>query len=162
MRWILLAVLLTGCAGSVAPPTTAPEALPPATTAVVLDVPDELGRFPIAHIVIDGRSVPVAVADSRPLRVQGLRGVDDLGDLGGMLFVFDGPTQAAFTMRDTLIPLDLHHLDPTGRVLEIIPMEPCDGPTCSFPASVEFTYSLETRPGAFDLSVGDTVGIPSR
>jgi uncharacterized membrane protein (UPF0127 family) len=63
-------------------------------------------------------------------------------------------------MRDTRIALDLHHLDADGTVLEVISMEPCEGPECTFPASVSFSYSLETLPGAFDLSVGDQIGLP--
>lgn len=155
---VALAVALAGCT------TTGPTTAPTTTTvaATVLDVPADLARFPVATIEIDGGAVPVAVADSRPLRVQGLRGIADLGDLAGMLFVFEAPSTASFTMRDVLIPLDLHHLDADGTILEIISMEPCSGETCSFPTSVRFSYSLETLPGAFDLSVGDRIGLPGR
>ncbi len=163
MRWLVLGtVLLTACTAATPATTTAPPASSstPTTAAVGLVVPDQLGAFPIGLVVLAGESVPVAVADTQPRRNQGLREVTDLGDLGGMLFVFDGPVRSSFTMRDTRIPLDLHHLDADGTVLEIISMEPCDGPSCTFPASVDFSYSLETPAGAFDLSVGDTVGLP--
>jgi uncharacterized membrane protein (UPF0127 family) len=158
---LAFAVVLAGCTTAAAP-TATPPSTAATTSAASLEIPDELIRFPIATIEIGGVFVPVAVADSRPLRVRGLREVTDLGDLAGMLFVFDAPSTASFTMRDTLIALDLHHLDADGTVLEIISMEPCTGAACSFPASVEFRYSLETLPGAFDLAVGDRIGLPGR
>jgi uncharacterized membrane protein (UPF0127 family) len=159
---LAVAVVLAGCTTAAAP-TTPPAATGATTTSAAgLEIPAELIQFPIATIEIGGVFVPVAVADSRPLRVRGLREVTDLGDLAGMLFVFDAPSTASFTMRDTLIPLDLHHLDADGTVLEIISMEPCTGVACSFPASVEFHYSLETPPGSFDLAVGDRIGLPDR
>ncbi len=164
MRWLvaLLVIVTAACASGEDTTSTPPPTAAPPSTVDALTVPDGLQRFPIATIEIEGELVPVAVADSRPLRVQGLRGVTDLGDLAGMLFVFDTPSTAAFTMRDVVIHLDLHHLDADGTVLEIISMEPCEGPECTFPASVEFRYSLETLPGAFDLEVGDRIGLPDR
>ena len=164
MRWLLLAAaLLTACTSATPVTTTAPPTSEsaPATATVGLVVPGALAAFPIAFVELAGESVPVAVADTRPRRIQGLGEVTDLGDLGGMLFVFESPVRSSFTMRDTLIPLDLHHLDADGTILEIISMEVCNGSECSYPASVDFSYSLETLPGAFDLSVGDTVGLPA-
>ncbi|NND84724.1 MAG: DUF192 domain-containing protein [Acidimicrobiia bacterium] len=158
--FLVVALVLAGCASAPAATTTTTQPAPTPPTTAGLTIPTELERFPVGYLEINGTSVPVAIAASRPLRVQGLAGIADLGDLAGMLFVFDPPSSVSFTMRDVVIPLDLHHLDASGTILEIIPMEPCEGPECSFPASVTFSYSLETPPGAFDLSVGDQIGLP--
>jgi uncharacterized membrane protein (UPF0127 family) len=93
----------------------------------------------------------VAVADSPALRVQGLRGVADLGGLDGMLFSFPEDSTAAFTMRGTLIPLDIAFFTAGGTLVDRLEMVPCNADPCpSYRASGPYRYALETPAGGFE------------
>src|ERR1700754_179717 len=57
----------------------------------------------------------LVVADSEDERVAGLREhSSDLGPYDGMLFVFPGPTDSAFTMSGVTDPLDIAFFDQEG------------------------------------------------
>lgn len=117
--------------------------------------------FPLAEIGIDGQRVPVAVAATRELRGQGLRGVADLGDLAGMLFVWEEPVLTSFGMRDVPITLDLALLDADGVVIDTLEMVPCETVTCpSYAIDTPWQYAIESPAGSFDLGPGDEVDLP--
>ncbi|MDD7972642.1 DUF192 domain-containing protein [Roseinatronobacter alkalisoli] len=61
----------------------------------------------------------VEIADTDPARAQGLMNREYLPRSAGMLFIFDGPTSPSFWMRNTLIPLDMIFIDPTGAVTHV-------------------------------------------
>ena len=52
-----------------------------------------------------------------------------------MAFVWDEPTQGAFWMKDTLIPLSVAFWDEDGRIVGIVDMEPCATEPCPTYAS---------------------------
>jgi uncharacterized protein DUF192 probably involved in sugar metabolism len=58
----------------------------------------------------------VWIAADDASRQQGLMFVRRLPADRGMLFVFDGPQQAVFWMKDTYLPLDLVFIDAAGQV----------------------------------------------
>lgn len=90
----------------------------------------------------------VAVADTPELRGQGLMGVTELVDVDGMLFVFAEEVEAAFWMKDTLIPLDIWFFDSDGGFVDMLMMTPCEADPCeTYPASGPFQYALETEVG---------------
>lgn len=62
-------------------------------------------------------SVELAVTPEE--RAQGLMHRDVLPRSAGMLFVYPEPQRVAFWMKNTLIPLDLLFIDPTGTVRHI-------------------------------------------
>jgi uncharacterized membrane protein (UPF0127 family) len=112
---------------------------------------DDLGPFATDVIDLGEESWSVAVADTSAERRQGLRGVRDLGDLDGMLFVFETTTSATFTMRDTLMPIDIAFFDSAGDLVDRLEMVPCAAEPCpSYQASGPFRYALETEAGGFD------------
>lgn len=76
-------------------------------------------------------------------------GVVDLGDLDGMLFVFGEEVSVAFTMQNTLIPLDIAFFDQAGRPVDRLSMTPCESEPCPlYRTSGAFAYALEMPAGA--------------
>jgi len=63
-----------------------------------------LDGFPRDEILVSGQPWLVAIADDPTRRAQGLMGVEDLGALRGVLFVFPEDTTAGFWMKDTPSP----------------------------------------------------------
>ncbi len=61
----------------------------------------------------------VEVADTEASREQGLMFRKRLAPDKGMLFDFKVPQQAAFWMKNTLIPLDIIFIAPNGRIVSI-------------------------------------------
>jgi uncharacterized membrane protein (UPF0127 family) len=105
-------------------------------------------RFPRAEITVGGEPWDVAVADTVELRRRGLQGVDDLAELDGMLFVFSTDTEASFTMRGTLMAIDVAFFSGDGTVVDVVEMVPCEAEPCpSYRASGAYRYALETEAG---------------
>lgn len=101
--------------------------------------------YEIGTVEVAGATMVVAIADTPELRGRGLMGVEDLGDLDGMLFVMPDERLTAFTMRHTLIPLDIAFFDDSGRLVDLLTMEPCAGEPCPLHrAAAPFRYALET------------------
>jgi uncharacterized protein len=143
----LACAVATGCAASPAAPPN------PAATA----------GLPTATLVISTRSGPVRlrvrVADTDEARSQGLMGVRRLDPGAGMAFLFPGPVQGRFWMKDTLIPLSIAFWERGGRVVATLEMTPCRtgsscrlyGPAGAFVGAVEanrgFLSGHGVRPG---------------
>lgn len=77
----------------------------------------------------------VDIADTPAEREQGLMFRTAQADGAGMLFVYPAPGHPYFWMKNTLIPLDMIFLDPSGRVSRVKSMAapgdltPVDGGT---------------------------------
>jgi uncharacterized membrane protein (UPF0127 family) len=97
------------------------------------------------------RCLRVVVADALDERVAGLRDRTDLGPYDGMLFVFDGPTETAFTMSGVTDPLQIAFFGSDGSRHSGRLMEPCpDSFETECPlyrADGPFQYAIETRKG---------------
>ena len=76
-----------------------------------------------ATVKIAGQQFQVLVADNYKHFIKGLSDRKDLGNYGGMLFVFPSRTQHAMVMRDMLFSLDIVWLS-GGKVIDIAPNLP--------------------------------------
>ena len=148
MSGVGLALLLVAACSGEASTTTTTAPTVPETTSTTIGV---LPGFARATVLVSGTPWVVAVADTSELRSQGLMDVTDLGDLSGMLFIFDGDTEAGFWMKDTLIPLDVAFFASDGSLVDLISMVPCTEDPCPvYRAAGPYRYALEAVPGSFD------------
>jgi len=92
---------------------------------------------------------------------RGLMGRASLPQDGGMAFLFDEETRAAFWMKDTLIPLSILFWRGDGRIIDILDMRPCRADPCTvYRASAPYVGAIEMNRGAFErlgVEVGDTL-----
>ena len=142
MRGALVAalVLLAGCAPASSPST------------------DPLAGLPRRTITVDGAPLDVVVAVDRG---RGLMGVDDLGDVDGMLFDYSAealPSRSTFWMQGVRIPLDVAFFGEDRRLIAQLSMPLCPEaaqasracPTYASPAP--FRWALETNTGLFTFT----------
>jgi uncharacterized membrane protein (UPF0127 family) len=97
------------------------------------------------------RCLRLAVADSLDERVAGLRGHNDLGPYDGMVFVFQGPTDAGFTMAGVTIPLEIGFYGPNGARVSHRLMRPCphkaESQCPGYRADGQYMFAVETHEG---------------
>jgi uncharacterized membrane protein (UPF0127 family) len=94
----------------------------------------------------------LVVADTEEERIAGLRGhTADLGPYDGMLFVFQGPSESAFTMAGVADPLDIAFFEQDGARNSTLAMKPCpDKAETECPvyrADGAYLFAVETRSG---------------
>lgn len=161
-----VALMLGGCGGEAAAPTTTTAPLPsPSTTSTTVASSNAPGAgevvsvegFPKAPFTIidaDGASWPLCLwlAATRQDRERGLMFVTDasLGGADGMVFDFDVPTLGGFWMRNTPLPLSIAFFDADGAFVQAADMAPCgdreDCPTHG-PGGASYRYAVEVPQG---------------
>jgi uncharacterized protein len=137
--------------------------------AVVSCATDEptVGSAPITSAVIHTDAGPVRLtveaADTPDERERGLMERTSLGDGEGMVFLFDGPTDGEFWMKDTLIPLSIAFWDEAGRIVGIRDMDPCTADPCpTYGVADPYVGALEVNQGFFGahgVVTGDRIEI---
>lgn len=113
-----------------------------------------------AWVIFGADTVLAEVAATADERAEGLMYRDDVPDGTGMLFVFEDSQPRAFWMANTYVPLDVAYMDPSYRIVDIIPMEPLV--TDSYPSDHAAMFALEVRQGWFEengIGVGDQAEI---
>lgn len=109
-----------------------------------------LPGFPTGEVVIGGETWQVAVADDAAERSRGLMGVNELGGVRGMLFLFPADVTAAFWMKDTVLALDVAFFAADGSLVDLLEMTPCEADPCPvYRASGSYRYALEVPEGGF-------------
>ena len=149
--------------------TSADAAIPASTTTTAppVFVPDPLTDLKTQSItVVDGNIVwvlTVAVADTDAERSQGLMNVADLGDLDGMLFVWEEPGSSGFWMKDVILPLDIAFFGEDLALVDTFTMPLCTTDDCpSYSAAGQFKYALEVVADTFtDLTPEATLTLDS-
>lgn len=125
------------------------------TTEVLVFVPSELQGLETLPISITDGDITyvltVAVADTGAARQQGLMNVADLGDLDGMLFVWNAPTSGSFWMKDTILPLDIAFFDENFDYVDNFSMTTCiDTDDCpDYFAAGAYSYAIEVPETGF-------------
>jgi hypothetical protein len=141
----------TTTTGSTTPATTATTTATTTTqptTSTLPEIPETLAEFDLATIGLAGAELLVAVADDPGERSQGLMFVESLGDLDGMLFVFDRDVRSGFWMKDTLIRLDIAFFSSDGVFVDGLTMEPCEVDPCpNYRPGGSYRYALEMPAG---------------
>jgi uncharacterized membrane protein (UPF0127 family) len=104
----------------------------------------------------------IEIAKTEPEREQGLMYRPSMAADAGMLFLYDQPQQAAFWMKNTLIPLDMLFIAADGHIVNIakraVPMsETTIFSTGPVSAIVEINGGAADR---FDIQPGDRVHGP--
>ncbi len=145
----LLFVLLPAAPASDARPGSAPA--------------PQLG-LPRTTLRLGTNSLSVQIAADDSSRETGLMSRTNLGEDEGMIFLFPTPRPVSFWMKDTLIPLSIAYVGPSGRIFEIHDMKALDEtPVPSVSPAV--ASAIETSLGWFGrhgVLPGDMVlGIPS-
>lgn len=80
--------------------------------------------LPVTALRIGSTTVQAEVADEDHERSTGLMFRESLAPDSGMLFVMPGVGPASFWMKNTLVPLSIAYIDPSGVILEIHDMQP--------------------------------------
>lgn len=121
-----------------------------ATTEAPEDRPAAQGRPPAgrAWVIFGADTVVAEVAATEEERSQGLMYREEVPDGTGMLFVFQDNDVRAFWMANTYVPLDIAYMDPSYRIVDIVPMEPLV--TETYPSRAPAMFALEVRQGWFE------------
>jgi uncharacterized protein len=108
---------------------------------------------PGSTVTFEGTDATLAVdlADDPQERREGLMGIQELPADRGMAFVWPGPVDSTFWMKDTLVPLSVAFVDESGHVIDILDMQPCDTDPCpSYGIDEPFVLAIEANLGWFD------------
>jgi uncharacterized protein len=100
------------------------------------------------YLVVENVKIKVEIADSLEEKMQGLMNRESLGENEGMLFIFDDEDYYSFWMKNTLIPLEIIHIDENMEIVDIIHAVPCEEEPCESYKAIEMSkYVLEVNEG---------------
>jgi uncharacterized membrane protein (UPF0127 family) len=163
---IVLSVVIVKVLDEVADPTPDAGSIP-LTAVLPRSSPARAPFVGLSEVnaAIGGDCLRLVVADSQEERVAGLRDhTSDLGPYDGMLFVFEGPTEARFTMSDVTDPLDIAFFDQNGNRNSTRSMKPCpekaETECPAYAADGPYIFAVETKKGELP-SGGITACTPS-
>lgn len=157
-------------AGTIPPKATTSVGSTTSSTSLPIIIDDsvdtgEVGsEYGLGVVVLDGRELLVAIADTSALRSQGLMDVSTLGELDGMVFIFDSTSNNSFWMWTVPISLDVAFFDADGHLVDAFTMEPCvEGESVDCPRyrpDGPYRYALETVEGSLtDLTPGSAIDL---
>lgn len=108
---------------------------------------------------VSGQRLTVELARTEAEQARGLMYRTELPDNHGMLFVYTRPTQVAYWMKNTFIPLSIAFIDSKKRIVNIADMAP-NNETRTYPSAGPVQYVLEVNQGWFtqhQVKPGDLV-----
>lgn len=111
------------------------------------------------HVVLNGKTFTVEIAESKEARDLGLMFRDELPDDHGMLFLFPVEGMRTFWMKNTRIPLDIMYFDADLQLINVQTARPCRTRNCPlYPSTAPAKYVLELNAGkaaALGVEPGD-------
>lgn len=106
-------------------------------------------------------SLEVELALTAADQQKGLMGVKSLPRSSGMAFLWSTPVRSSFTMRNTLIPLDIAFWNEDNTIVDILQMEPCREEPCDpYIAITDYVGAVEVNKGvlvAEGIQPGDKI-----
>jgi uncharacterized membrane protein (UPF0127 family) len=159
-RWqrvLTVAVALAGVTAMFAVLAKVREADGPATIAELAEsderATEPFGDFSTVSFTLDSEPfcADYLVADTAAERAKGLSTVAAIEPYAGMLFVFEGDTDVAFTMRDTRIPLTIAWYAADGRLVDLqnmaVPANDAQAASL-YRSSGRYRYAVEVPQGS--------------
>ncbi|HEX2865068.1 MAG TPA: DUF192 domain-containing protein [Deinococcales bacterium] len=119
----------------------------------------------VAHLTSASSTVdvPVEIADTPDQSERGLMYRTRIPANAGMVFRFEAPTDTAFWMKDTLIPLAIAFYNQRGVITDILEMKPCAADPCeTYTPASEYIGAMEANAGFFArqrIKVGDSFSL---
>ena len=145
MKGLTIAVSLVLAACN--PQTAVPEAQASTADMPVGDPQTGLSQVPLTITSASGaHRFTVDVAASPQQQETGLMFVKSLAPDRGMIFPYDPPTQVAFWMRNTLIPLDMIFIRADGTIANI--------EANTVPLSLQPVYAAEPVTAVLEIAAG--------
>lgn len=107
-------------------------------------------QTPNPQLTIETRegNVPISIeiVDTPESRQQGLMYRETLRENEGMWFVFEEEYPYSFWMKNTLIPLDIVHVNSNLQIVDIIMADPCTHDPCTiYTPQAAARYVLEVN-----------------
>jgi len=92
----------------------------------------------------------IELAKTPAEQAKGLMFRESMPQFSGMLFIYERPSAVSFWMKNTLIPLDMLFIDPTG-VVQRIKHSATPLSTASIPGGRNIQYVLEINGGIANM-----------
>ena len=121
-----------------------------------------IGGAKFTVVKIGDTAVNAEIADTALKKMKGLMFRSSLGEIDGMLFLFDTEGYYGFWMMNTSIPLDIIWINSDKKIIFIEHnIQPCQENACeSFTSNETAKYVLELNAGTAEkvgLKIGDEV-----
>ena len=106
-------------------------------------------KLPTLKLWLGPHELTTELAITPEQKQRGMMYRTNMAEMEGMLFVFPGPHQAAFWMKNTTLPLSAAYIDPEGVIAEIRELKRLDENSV-VAQSDNIQYVLETNHGWFE------------
>jgi uncharacterized protein len=149
--WLLLSIaLLAGCGKAPAPTTAAPGSSPPAPAQTIDNrLPKQAQpRLATIKLYVGAEELVTEQALTQEQSNCGMMFRTNMPENEAMIFVFPGPHQAGFWMKNCPYPLSVAYIDPAGRIQEIHDLQPHNTNTV-LAARDNIQFAIEVNQGWF-------------
>jgi len=141
----VLAGSFAGCEKKAAPPTSLAAPARPGMPPLPTKAQPQLQTF---RLWLGPEELVTELALTPEQEQTGMMFRTNMAENAGMLFVFGGPSQVSFWMKNCPLPLSAAYIDPQGNILEIHDLQPQDTNSV-VAASPDVQYVLEVNQGWF-------------